>query len=692
VIGVADAAHPDPIAVASVAAAGGAACVVGILLPLHLPYRESPLGIVSVTAALRIPVAERTLWLAVAVATGTAVAWSLRRGLRRRAGAESAIGLEAVGAAALFAPLWLPPPLGVPAALAAIALLVVLARGSGSAVPPAPAVAAGEAEPPRRVPAVAWAAGLVALASFAPVPSWGSGFWGGLANVVHAVPDEQLARDTWGFHAEWGQHLLWADLLRAGALPGRDYFCLYGPLYDLALLALQDVFGRSLATYTLFDGLNHLAGYLALLALVAALVRRRWLVLLVPFVAPLVDLRMGLPLAGLACLVRGLRTDARGWLALAGLFGGCAIGFSQEFGLVFAIVAALGLAVRGDAGGGAAFAAGLVAPLLPVVGWLAAGHALFPMFRDLVGYPAAVAAGFGNLPLPSLVASLPLGVVPAELLTGESTEYVLRATYAVPAICAAALLLALPLADASPLRPVASLRIARNALAADPSRLAVFLVAAFGLAAYRSALGRSDWWHVAAASPPAAVLLVAGLDACVTGLARAGAARTLAGWRVAALGLTALQSGLLVGAAPLERARLVALDLARLASGPPDVAPDPRVQELVAWVRGATREDDPVVFLPNHAGYSYLTRRPNPLPFALSHQMATDALRARAFDALRANPPRFVVWDRLPNPLDGIADRRYLGRDIARWLRDEYEPSWREDGFVVLRRRDSQPR
>ena len=58
----------------------------------------------------------------------------------------------------------------------------------------------------------------------------------GVWNVVHATPDVQLVADDFNFHAEIGQHLAWADAIRRGGLHGRDFFCLYGPLYDMGLV------------------------------------------------------------------------------------------------------------------------------------------------------------------------------------------------------------------------------------------------------------------------------------------------------------------------------------------------------------------------------------------------------------------------------------------------------------------------
>jgi hypothetical protein len=113
------------------------------------------------------------------------------------------------------------------------------------------------------------------------------------------------------------------------------------------------------------------------------------------------------------------------------------------------------------------------------------------------------------------------------------------------------------------------------------------------------------------------------------------------------------------------------------------LAGDARVLWLVDWIGEHTHEGEPVLFLPNDASYYYLTRRPNPTRFALSHQMVTDAHRAEALAGLRANPPRFVVRDERMPWVDDVGERATLGAPMQEWIEQGYTEVVRENGFRI---------
>jgi hypothetical protein len=118
----------------------------------------------------------------------------------------------------------------------------------------------------------------------------------------------------------------------------------------------------------------------------------------------------------------------------------------------------------------------------------------------------------------------------------------------------------------------------------------------------------------------------------------------------------------------------------------PRAAPELRVvNRVVDWVRAHSAADDAVLFLPNNAAYYYLTERPNPTRFAVSHQIPTDAHRAEVLADLRRRPPRLVVWDDSSRPLDRIPDRRILGDEIMDWLDRHYVPATRIGPVRILR-------
>src|SRR5262245_31740205 len=321
-------------------------------LPLRFEYQPNALGIVSAATEARYPLQQETFWLAFALGFGTLSALALARWLSRAELSPSRMLLvEASGAACLVSLLALPPPLGAGAALAC-------AAGARAAVGPRcpPLATAAERAPAARARrrawiSLAWAAALLALAVLLT-----HGFFASVWNAAHRVPDEERTLDAFVFHGEMGQHLAWADALRRGLFHGKDFFCLYGPLYDLGTVGVWALLGRSIAAWELYFFITRALGFAALLWLAASLCSRRALALAVPFlVPPLVNLRIGLALLGLALLLAWLRSGSRALAAAAGAVAGAALLYSQEFGLAFALTGALAFALYRDARAALAF-------------------------------------------------------------------------------------------------------------------------------------------------------------------------------------------------------------------------------------------------------------------------------------------------------------------------------------------------
>jgi hypothetical protein len=113
------------------------------------------------------------------------------------------------------------------------------------------------------------------------------------------------------------------------------------------------------------------------------------------------------------------------------------------------------------------------------------------------------------------------------------------------------------------------------------------------------------------------------------------------------------------------------------------------VQEVWRWVLTHAEPDDPVLFLPDVASYYYLTRRPSPIRFVLGHQIVTDEHRLEALAALRARPPRYVVWDDTLLWVDAINPRVYLGPVLTRWIESNYVEEARIGKTRILRQREA---
>jgi hypothetical protein len=675
---------PKDTGAGTLAALPLAAALVVVLarwLPIRFEYHENPLGIVSWATLNRYPLQQETFWLVFSAVAVTLCTWLLARRLARAAGGRSAPTVEALGAFGLVAALWLPDPAG--ALMLGVATAAALGLVAGAPEPAAaPAVQIPLAPSPSRI---GLALGVAALALLSALLT--PGFWVGLWTAAVGTADSRFVTDYFNFHAEAGQHLAWADAIRRGGLHGRDFFCLYGPLYDLSLVGLWALLGRSIAVWVLFAGSEYVAGYTIALLLCAALLRRRALVLLFPVIAPFVHLRIGLALAGLLGLIVWRRTGRRRWSFAAGVFAGISLLYSQEFGLALAVAASLGFGVAREARAAALFAAGVAGVFAPMLGWFALHDALAPMLHDVAAYPGYMIAGYGKLPFPSLVAQLPLDL--ALLLGFESLE--VRLAYAVPCIVATALLLCVPLAALRAKRLPAWLRDAADALAADPRRFGVMLVAVFGALAFRTALGRSDIKNTLVALAPAAVLLVVAVDSLVAVWRSDRPRRPLLATRAAALLIFAWHGGLLEAGAPFSTLAATYRTLTTLATrgfAPPG---DARVLEVTRWVTANTEEGEPVLFLPNNAAYYYLTQRPSPIRFVLGHQIVTEAHRAEVLRTLRRRPPRFIVWDTAATRVDRVEDVQVFGARLLVWIQQKYVEETRIGATTILRLRKSAP-
>lgn len=681
---VATSSEPDPAVRAVLPALPVAASVtilVARILPVDFQYQANPLGIVSRTTLARYPVEQEVFWLAMS-AVGVAVStWAIARWLLAIAWTPRvALALEVAGAATLIAALAL-PPLAAGVAIPAF-FMVALALGRRESSVAAPGITR-EARTPARRRLAAWTFVLLVVALIR-VPALCLVVW----LFAKRVPDELLVANTWKFFAEAGQHLAWATALGRGELHGRDFFCLYGPLYDWTLVGLWKVLGRSISVWNLYAWFSAAAGGFAVLLLGACLVRRPWTVLLVPFLyradSTELNLRLGLAVFGLIVLLFGVERGRRIHFAVSGGLAGLSLLYSQEFGLCLLVVAAIALGLRFDLRQALAFFAALASVLGPLLGYYAAHGALTPLMRDLLAYPGYVMAGYGNIAFPSLLASLPL----QEAELGSPLLQRLRLGYLGPAVCGAALLLALRVASLDPRRPLASLAALRQELLQDPGRLAVALVATFGLLVFRSALGRSDLTHIAIAFTVPAVLLVVALDRSL-GIAWNPGQRILAGWRIAALVGLLVWGGLLDVFGPdvrrSVRSSLHSINLIRSDRMPPSRR-TPQL-DVWKWIVDHSEPSDPVLFLPNNAAYHYLTERPSPTRFVLSHQLVTDSHREEFLHSLRQRPPRYVVWDDAFMRVDGIGDEVVLGSRTFAWLHANYEFETRFGPVRILRAR-----
>jgi hypothetical protein len=656
-----------PIAAALTAVAARA-------VPIEFAYRENDLGIVSVATENRYPVIQETFWLAFGLILGAALVWTIARALApRRFAARDAVALEAVSIAALAA------VVALPAVIAEIVVLIC-AAAMAALVRRAAVVGMAEAEPAVRIPRTAISAALGGVAIVLVSLALTRGIWHHLWNVGHAVSDASVAVDNFKFLGETGQHLAWANALSHGWFQGRDVFCLYGPLYDLGLVGFWGIVGKSAAAWNLYWSLTRVLGWISLFALGGALVRNRASLLALPFLLPWIELRVGWALFAAWFLYRWLETDRRSWLVGCGAMAGVGILYSQEYGTAISIGAVAAFAVRRDLRAAALFVVTAAATVSPLLVYYAAHGALGPMLADVAQYPAYMIAGYGKLIFPALIPSLPLDWA----AFGGRPSLTLRMSYAVPVVCLGAFLLMLPVSALDLRHPLRSLREAADGLARDPQRLMIWIIAIFGMIAFRSAMGRASLHRTHAALPAVALLLCVALDHALATW-RDPSRRGLAVWRAVTLAALFAFVGFWQTSSPLSdswRSLRFGVHLYETDYRPRGHA---NIARVTRYIREHTEANEPVLFLPNNGAYYYLTDRPNPIRFVMGHQMVGDAHRAEALDDLTARPPRYVVWDHHALRVDDLPDEKVFGPAILKFISDNYEIERRVERIDILR-------
>ena len=661
---------------AALAVAAAAALLLARWLPIEFSYVENTLGIVSIATEERYPQQKEGFWLFLCGGVVVVLAWAMAKPLGAARAALRA-PVEALAALGLLSLLWLPTTLALVLALLATGAAFSLARY------PASNAAAGSLSSEERRPVGGRELVWTALACLSLALLLTPAFWTSATGVAIGLPDARRTVDSFRFQGEIGQHLAWANALLHGRFHGKDFFCLYGPFFDLGGVGAWKLFGRSIAAWELYFATTRVLGLTALLLLGAVLVRRRVWVLLLPFLAPWVNLRTGWACFGLVLVHGWLRSGHLGWMLAAGVTGGFSILYSQEFGLAFVVATALVLVLHRALRAAAVFVGGFGGVVAPVLAWYAANGALGPMLTDLAGYPGYIVAGYAKLAFPNLAAAIPFefaawgtpGLLPFQL------------GYAIPAIVLGAFLLALPVSGLRLRGALASLGELLEGLRGDPERTLLLATSVFGLLSFRAALGRSDVVHMIAALPAAAVLAAVACDR-VFGLWREGREpRLLAAWRSVAVALLLGHLGMGLIATPLANARASLAWLTEPTGFAARSRGDANVNLVTRWIREHTGPEDAVLFLPNDGAYYYLTDRPNPIRFVMGHQMVTEAHRQESLARLRDDPPAYVVWDDGALRVDGLTDEQVFGAELLAWIRTRYERETRIGPVRILRPR-----
>jgi hypothetical protein len=323
-------------------------------------------------------------------------------------------------------------------------------------------------------------------------------------------------------------------------------------------------------------------------------------------------------------------------------------------------------------------AGGALAALMPMTIYLSAKGALVPFFSMLYEYPKLVALGYGSLPFPSFATFV------AEPLREETLlpyaiilVYVFSTVFLIPRLLLG--------------------RLTRHDI------LTAGLVV-FGVLLFRSALGRSDQYHVYYASQPAFVLLLLALDRAAATIKEKLAAPVKAGNCLLVAGLLILLPLLFAYSVnPRNSFQSVSHDLKNFSqkwtlertgvevSGLPrggllfEPATAAILEKIRTFLEAHTRPGDYVYFFPYEAAYYFLFDRTNPTRYPIASFAATSAHRRELVADLERNKPRYVFYPGNAWRIDGIPDEQLLP-EVVRYLKSNYEQAKNMGEFLIFQR------
>lgn len=461
----------------------------------------------------------------------------------------------------------------------------------------------------------------------------------------------------WLFLGEEGINLFAASSILSGGVFSADFSTGYGPMLVYPLALLMKLAGPTLLTDRIYTYLLNLTAY-GIITIFFFRTMRSKLVFAVsvllyfsvfhPFVAESPNttyLRVALGLLSLLLVGGYLETGSRRHLWIGGVVAGQSLLFSQEVGIcaVIALAAVLFIANfpqqswRRFTGEMLQVACASVVSVAPMLLYLAYKGALATFLFELAYYPKLYTMGYSALKFPTLTTLFTAPIAGQALFPYWLIAiYLVAAVWLLPQLC-------LGRVGSRTLMPVA--------------------VLVMGLLLYRSALCRSDFYHLFFAAQPAFVLFFLLLDRAVTsgGDGRAPQLR-----RIGVVSLFALFY-LTLFLFPGFR-RYIVMDFVTKAG---DIRSKwnrqevgyqflanrtggvPIGEELVGsatkiynFLIRNTSPGEYVYFYPNEAGYYFLFDRKNPTRYAFSYQSITSEQRREIIRDLESKKPRFVVFSR----------------------------------------------
>jgi|GEM_PF-1804659 len=313
-----------------------------------------------------------------------------------------------------------------------------------------------------------------------------------------------------------GQQLAFSECMLRGMLPGVEKAAKYGPLYELSEGWAMRVFGAQVSVLRMYFLWAQILGYWFGCLLLAELVKRRWVMVygwigyLGFSIAALYGagrfngLRAGLPMLAIYLWNRRCGGRGKGWLIAAGAVGAMGAIYSVEFGLAGMAALLAGLVSRGFGEGlksglrvvfreAAGMAVGAFAVAAPFALIYIAHGGLLSLISGMYEYAEGFSLGYGAFPFPKF-----------PWLDSELTGYIgigyfiRRIRFYFPPLVGVAFggwLLG---------------KFAGRKWSAEHAGMTALWI--YSMAAFRSVMGRSDFFHLLQVDAPAIILLFILLD------------------------------------------------------------------------------------------------------------------------------------------------------------------------------------
>lgn len=547
----------------------------------------------------------------------------------------------------------------------------------------------GRERPPEQAGGTAGMSAFFAVMAFYVVASFN-------INLFY-MPGYNAQTGAWPLLVEDGVFLAYSQSIFDGGVYGRDFFSEYGPMMIYPLVWSMKLLGKTVVTERVYTYLLNLAAYVAVAVLLYRSLKSRTLFIIAAvaffFIYPPFSytgphasfFRWAVGLIPLVILHWRGGNNTKGLNLLAGMVAGQGFLFSFEVG-VSAAAAVTGYhlfqAARNSLWRPAGtsiglFVLGFLLSLLPLGIYFWLRGALLDIAANIYSAPKLYMLGFGALPFPP----------PSDLFRVSS--------------CLGALFFYWPLF----VFIVISLRIVPAAILRRSTVQDTFLLSLllYGIVLFRSALGRSDDYHLYMVSQPAFLLLFLSIDAAL--IHARGTAEVSKFVRMLPSLLLCGMTVLVVMATPLLKSKIafVVRELGSVQKKMTRVQMAGSVPELLRggidfdartaaslkvigpFLNSHMQQGDLVYFFPGEPAFYFLFDRANPTLYPAAYSAATAAQRQALIRQLEEKKPRYVVYSLRTWRPDGIDELLRLP-EVVSYLKMHYATVVDTEGIRIMER------